>query len=449
MYTKLLKAMEAYPVNRCAGVLCALSGGADSVALVHLMARLGGESGFPVYAAHFNHGIRGAEADRDEAFARSLCKKLGVPFFVGRGDAPALARSEGIPLEQAARRLRYQYFAEALALTGAQCVAAAHHMDDQAETVLMHIMRGSGVHGLRGMDFFNAGDNGVPVIRPLLGVRRAEIEAYIAENGLEYVTDSTNLTPDARRNRVRLELLPYIESNYNSNIVESLAVLARMAALDDDCLNSLAESALVPVRGGYDRRRIAEEAYPVRVRALFLLLQRSGARVDTERKHIEAADALLTATSGSAIDLPGARLRVSGECITCEPLIEAEPWEAQFSEAGFDTPSGRVECRAWTGEPFSEDVQAIDLDKLPASATVRNRRAGDVVRPVGAPGAKKLKELFIDKKIPKELRDGLPLIADGGNVLAVFGVCTAESVKIDEATRRGLLMKYYRTEDKR
>lgn len=443
MYTLMCKAMEAYPLSGADGALCGVSGGADSAALLHAMTRLGAERGFPVYAAHYHHGIRGPEADRDESFVREYCASLGVRLLAGRGDAPALAEREGIPLEQAARRLRYGFFGEALAECGAKCVAVAHHADDQAETVLMHIMRGSGVHGVRGMDFLNDTDYGYDVIRPLLAVRRAGIEDYIAANRLAYVTDSTNLEPDARRNRVRLELIPYMERYFNANIVDSLGALARFAAEDDDCLDRMAAAALKPLRSGFDRAALAALDRPVRVRALFLLLEGCGARVDIERRHIEAADALLTAVSGSAIDLPGVTLRVSGGCITAAPVPESAEWSVPFDPAGFDTPEGRVDCRPWTGG-FTEAAQAIDLDKLPADAVVRNRRPGDTVRPVGAPGTKKLKEFFIDKKIPKELRDGLPLLCSGSRVMAVLGVCCAGEVMVDADTQRALLMEYTR-----
>lgn len=230
--SKVKSAIDKYGlINKNERVLVGLSGGADSVTLLHVLLKIAPERGFELCAAHLNHGIRGAEAYHDQHFVEELCKGLGVPLVCEGLDIPGIARAEGKTLEQAAREKRYEFFHRAAKELGADKIAVAHHMDDQAESIMLHLIRGSGLKGLMGMEPAY-GD----IIRPLLWARRREIEEYAADNGLKYCTDSTNLERDASRNRIRLDLIPYIQDNLNPCFVEGLCSMGELLRQDEEYL---------------------------------------------------------------------------------------------------------------------------------------------------------------------------------------------------------------------
>lgn len=285
-------------------VLAALSGGVDSVVLLHLLCAARREGRIArVAAAHLHHGLRGAAADEDAAFCAELCRRWDVPFLMGRADVRAAADERGLSLEAAAREERYAFLRDAAHRLGADCIATGHHMDDQAETVLLHLLRGSGLAGLCGMRP-RTGD----IARPLLAERRAGIEAYAVENGLTWRTDLTNDSPDMLRNRVRHELLPLLVS-LNPAAVERLASTAQLLRQDEAFLSSLAAGALREAAadgGGYGRAALLALDGSVRSRALKRLLL--AAQPDgVQRRDVERLDALLTAQTGTRIELRGGR----------------------------------------------------------------------------------------------------------------------------------------------
>ncbi|MDO4572254.1 MAG: tRNA lysidine(34) synthetase TilS [Clostridia bacterium] len=305
-------------------VLVGLSGGADSVALLHAL-RLCMEQGRiqSLGAAHLVHGIRGESAERDAAFCERLCRDWDIPFFLGRADAPAQARLRGQTLEQAARELRYAFLRERAAGFQAGCIAVAHHADDQAETLLLHLMRGSGRTGLCGMRM-RADD----IARPLLKRRRRDIEAYLKDNGLEHCTDETNAGQDAARNRVRHALLPLMES-FNPRLTEALCRLAAHMLEDEDYFSARVDAALEAARlpQGYARRQILALPGPLRARALLRLL-RECLDGDVCEADIRRLEALLPAATGSAIELRGGRTAwLENEAL----LLGAQPAARRFA----------------------------------------------------------------------------------------------------------------------
>ena len=219
-------------------VLCAVSGGADSVCLLHMMLSLSQKENFTVYAAHFNHGLRGAEAERDQEFVRGLCEKWGVSCVFGAGDTKARIYETGETVEEGARALRYAFLTEAAKKVGAEKIATAHTANDQAETVLFRLARGTGSLGLGGIPAVRD-----PFIRPLLAVSRAEVEAYLAAREIPYVTDSTNEDVKYARNRVRAEILPAMEQ-LNGRAVENICRSAEILSMESDYLQSLADARM-------------------------------------------------------------------------------------------------------------------------------------------------------------------------------------------------------------
>ncbi len=419
-----------------ASAVAGVSGGADSVALLHMLRSLG----YTVYAAHFNHGIRGAEADEDEAFVQRLCAGLCVPFLAGRADVPALAARSGQTLEQAAREARYAFLEEARIHFGADSIAVAHHMDDQAETVLMHLVRGAGLSGLVGMQPRRG-----RVIRPFLCLRRSELEAYLAREGIPFRTDCTNLLRGGTRNRIRLDVLPYLSEHVNSGAVPAICSAAELLGQDEAYLSSAARSALEKARRAphaYDRAALAALPPALLGRAIRMALADAGAAVDVTRAHVARAAALLGGGTGALLRLPGAEVRVEYSLVRFgAPEKGAALFSVPLARSGrTETPAGvwiaeEVPPAEFAPDPFTA---CFDLAKLGEGAlTVRTRMPGDRFFPLNAPGRRKLKEFFIDKKVPRAMRD-IPLIAMGQDILFVPGHCIADTVKVDENTARVL-----------
>ena len=436
MENKVLKTITSHDLLRPGEVvLCAVSGGADSVALLLCLYELRDTLGIRLRAAHFNHHIRGEEADRDEEFVRDLCKKIDVECVTGGGDVPAYAKEQGYTLEQAARILRYEF----LEAQGADKIAVAHHMDDQAESVLMHIIRGSGTHGIAGMRYVRG-----KIIRPLLGIRRREIEKYLAEKNVFFCTDTTNLIEDGTRNKLRLSIIPEITERINPGFTESLCHMADIVRTDDDYLCAIAARELDECRknGGFLRERIAALDEPIRRRALRLAMNEAGAFADIEQKHVEAVEKLLTARTGARLDLPHIvaynsydiiRFSNDKNCAT----IQSEDICIPFSvgEHHFGTLTISVSEAGRGAFKTDAHTSCVDASKIPADAVFRTRKAGDRIHPVGAGGSKKLKDFFIDKKVERDRRD-VPLLCSGNEVLCVIGMCVSEKAAVDGGTEK-------------
>lgn len=427
-------------------VVAGVSGGADSVALLHTLWSLAPSMGLTLYAAHLNHGIRGASADADEEFVRGLCEFYGVPLYRGHADVPSLARSHGQTLEQAGRDARYDFLEEARRYFHADVIAVAHHMDDQAETMLLHLTRGAGLAGLTGMKPRRG-----RVIRPLLSLRRSEIEAYLLQEGLAFCTDETNLLRDGMRNRIRLDVLPYLAEHVNPAIVPALCATAELLARDETYLCENAERELAAARRGenaYDRTALAALPPALLGRAVRMALADAGAAANIERVHVEQVTALLRGRTGARLRVPGADVWADYALLRIGRLPEAADAEAfslPLSRAGETrTPAGLFLAEEALPEAMVRErfTACFDLDKLPAEGLcVRTRQPGDRFFPLNAPGRRKLKEFFIDKKIPREKR-GMPLIAAGQEILFVPGYCVADTVKVDERTARILRVTY-------
>lgn len=422
------------------GVLAGVSGGADSVALLYALHELKDELGFSLYAAHLNHGIRGEEAEGDQAYVRELCETLGVPLYEERLDIPAIAGAQGKTLEQAAREQRYEFFERALEKFGASRIAVAHHMEDQAESIMLHMIRGSGLKGLTGMKYSR--DN---IIRPFLDIHRQDVENYLSDKGVSYRTDSTNLDRDASRNRLRLDVMPYISEHINPAVTDALCSMVKLLSEDEKYLAAQAEKALEKAKmsGGYDRVELMLQPRPILSRALRLALEREGVHADIERKHIELLTSLLGARTGASLDLPHISAWISYDRICFGQRAEKQDLETYFVFPG-KTLFGR-------GFFFAEDVEGdiiksnvigyMDRNRLSAEAVVRTRREGDVFFPCGAPGSKKLKAVMIDRKIPRDEREQ-PGIFLGNELLFMPGLGISDKVKVTSDTRRIVRVQY-------
>ena len=404
-------------------VLVALSGGADSVALLKILCDARDQGILNVMAAHFEHGIRGAESLADADFCRSLCAELDVLYIPGRADVPEIARRTGEGLETCARNLRHRFLNETADMFGCDFIALAHHMDDQAETVLMHILRGSGTDGACGMRRLSG-----RLYRPLLDVRKSEIIEYLRAEGLEWREDSTNRISDNPRNALRLEAIPAIERVYPAG-VRALARYARNIAIENELISRLAdefyESRVEKLPHGWriDMSGKCEEA----------LLRRALRRIcgpdltSAKLNELVALDSACDVFGGMRAEKCGDRLYVTGRFETAHAA-------ALLKLNGLTELEGlcRISCSPAPAVPEKvlKSTQVLRRGAL-EGAVLRTRIEGDRIAPFGMNGAKSLSDYMTDLKIDRPMRDLVPVIARGHDVLWVVGYGISRECAID------------------
>lgn len=397
-------------------ILCALSGGRDSVCLLHYLEDLSARCGFSVAAAHFNHQMR-PTALRDEEFTRELCCKWGIPLSVGQGDVYAAAEENGWSAEEAARKLRYDFLEKTAQELGAERIATAHHREDQAETVLLNLLRGTGPEGLGGIPPVRG-----KFIRPLLQTSRDEIDAYIAAHRLPYMEDETNQQEQFTRNRLRLRLWPQLEEIHpgaSSHIVHTAQILRE----ENRYLNTLAAEYL-PAEGAEiacDTLLRAPEV--LRMRIVRLLLQRTEAGgKDFGAVHYEAVVKL--AGNGGMLDLPG------GICAVCRqgrlsfvPKNEtlAGKTLSEYTNWGKYTIYQRKQFGNFSKK---EDTILLNCDKINQPIQVRAFESSDRLTLPGSRGSRSIKRLLAERGIPAEERRCVPVFCVGERPAAVYGVGT-------------------------
>ena len=392
-------------------VLCAVSGGRDSMALLHLLLDMAEKGGFRVAAAHFNHRLR-PTADRDEAFVRDWCRARDVPLVCGIGDARAFARQAGTSLEDAARTLRYQFLENTADRLGADRIATAHHREDNAETVLLHLLRGSGLQGLGGIPPVRG-----RIVRPLLEMGREDINSYIQMNSIPFVEDETNRDTAFTRNRLRLEVLPLLEeiSPGCGGRIAGTAALLR----EEDCHLRREAEALLPESGGGEQvlpAPLLGRQDPAMGRRLVRTMGRR-LGVELSRSQVEAVLAL---SSGGYLDLPGGlcAVRQPHRLIMRKRTALPPPLVLQMGEQ--DWGPWRVVVRP--GGPAAENDRTVVLKACPGTLTIaawdgRGRLAVEN-------GSRTIKRLFADRGIPVECREEHPALHLNGVPAAVFGVAT-------------------------
>ena len=422
-------------------VLLGLSGGADSTVLLHLLLAARDTLGLgEVRALHVNHGLRGDAAARDEAFCRDLCKQWNVPFAAETVDVPAAVAETGESVEQAARRLRY---AALFAHANGAAVVTAHTASDNAETVLLHLTRGSGLRGLCGI-LPRQND----LVRPLLFATRAEVEAYAAANGLSFVTDETNADTAYSRNRVRADVMPALKA-VNPQVETALLRLCDSLREDEECLRDQGQLLLECAEfedapGTYDRE-VLKPAPPAILRRA--LLQMLPSTVDVEKAHVEALCDLVC--EGGAVTLPGGVIvKTQGDAVfVAAKTEETEPFSFPVEIGVPFTIAGETYVlRLFSAAEF-ENCRKVyslllhsygDYAKINGVLTVRSRLDGDTYRPVGR-GTKTLKKLLNEAGLSAEERSELPLLCDENGIVAAFGFGFDERAKVTDQTENILV----------
>jgi len=403
-----------------AKVLCAVSGGLDSMCLLHFACR---QKGLRVVAAHFNHGLRGEAADADEAFVRTYCEEKRIPFFAGRGDTRALAESEGMSAEEAGRELRYAFLQEVAAMEGCNAILTAHHADDNAETMLLNLIRGTGSAGLAGIPQVRG-----HICRPFLRIARETLAAYAAEWKIPHVEDETNADSDAAdRNRIRLEVMPLLKK-INPRAAEHMSHASRILLAENAALEAMAEELLGDMAASGEsislsRNVLLDAPLAVAERmTLQMLAAAAGQRKDLTAAHVEAVLELADAgADGSEVSLPyGLVARREGEMLQIRRKKQLDSVQLCV-----DTPllwgdytvtlmrSGAGEGMALTGT-----VQTIAVGPCPA---------GERIKLQGENGARTIKRLCMDRKIPLSRREGLPAIYADGHLAGVWSVGVDET----------------------
>ena len=385
MLNKLQQTLDKFQmVNPGDKVICALSGGADSVALLFGMYLIREKLDIRVEAAHFNHNLRGTESDRDEAFVKDLCSRFDIPLHLG--SAYVTPGKKG--LEAAARGARYRFFDT---LEGK--IATAHTADDNAETVLMHLVRGTGLKGLGGIAPVNGN-----VIRPMLNITRRQVEAFLQEYSLRFVEDSSNRGDDFLRNRLRHHVMPILKAE-NPRFSENTSAMAQRLRQDEAALAQKADFDELP-----DVQTLKAMAPAVRSRVLERFLKASGVK-EPEKEHIQLAESLVFS------EKPSAQAQFPDGVTVTRVYDRLQAAEKQRM------PRCRITCG-----PAEEIVNTDDTFTVRPVGTilVRSRRSGEEMRLPG--GTKSLKKLFIDRKIPAALRDCVPVVADDAGVLGVYGI---------------------------
>ena len=456
---RVLRAIEREPLIPEGGrVLVALSGGSDSVALGTLLCEIAEAASWSVAGMlHVNHQLRGRDADADEAFCREIARDFRVPIAVERVDVAARAKADRISIEEAGHRVRYEMFDREAARLGVERVATGHTRDDLAETVLLRLIRGAGPGGLAGIR-----PRAGRVIRPLLDVSRAELRTYLEARGRAFRDDETNRDLQVTRNRIRLQLLPFLAEHFSPAIVEALARDAAIARADADWIEQAANEAASGIvkyeegRVSVDTVRLAAEPPAVGRRIAKGVLERAAGR-GVDFQHVERLldMAARPAATAAKADFPGCRVTRHGATLVLDApdprrrgTGAAEGFEYQLGVPGEVTVAeAGVALSASPGAASSELTARGDRVTVRAAGvtpplTVRSWRPGDVFRPLGLGGRKKLQDFFVDRKIARETRGSIPIVTDARlGIVWVVGHAVAEDFRVTDASQGVLILK--------
>jgi len=438
-------------------VIASVSGGADSTCLAHLLLAARERLGVTLEVAHFNHQLRGRQSERDAATVEALARRLGLRFHLGLGDAFTAQMRRSASVQELARDMRLGFLL-GLARRRRAIVALGHTGDDQSETMVMRFLAGAGPAGLGGIP---PASHGGRLVHPLLFARRAAIESWLAARGLPWRTDSTNRTRRYLRNRLRLDLLPVLAREYNPRIVERLCALAEMLRRDADFIETHSARLLEAAAAGSQRYAFTHEllaaTHPAVLSRTLLLALRAVARppADFSSRHVEA---LMTPGTGArSWDLPGgvscrcdgaglilARSTAAARQAIQQPTTLRLPGRVALSSGDTVTASVRTRPSGFDPRTFGADPfrVALDLHSLNPPLAIRSRLPGDRFRPLGLPADKKLKELFIEAKIPANQRAGVPLVCDRDGIVWVAGLRPAERCRVHAGTKRLLVLEF-------
>ena len=465
MFTKVKDYTEKYQMLISEDrVIVGVSGGADSVCLLLVLLEMQRDKGFDLVAVHVNHGLRGVEADADEAFVKHFCEKRGVPLEIYHKDVRAIAKERKQSAEEAGREVRRDCFEKARIKHGGTKIALAHHQNDNAETFLFRLARGTGLKGLGGM---------APVkgeyIRPLLCVDRDEIEAYLSEQDISYCTDASNASDEYARNRIRNHVIPFLQEEMNTKAIQHMSDTMEQMRQVQEYLEAQADvyrkACVRETEHGYviedgQYRRVPQVLQPVLLKhVMTAVCQREK---DIESIHVNQLQELFEKQTGRKIDLPyqmEARRVYNGVLIyvkkdTKDTKMEETTFDLTQPTAMFQWKNQNISCRILNkmkidGETLEKShTKRFDCDIIKHGISFRTRRPGDYITIYPDGRTQKLKSYFINEKIPQEERDEVLLVADGSHILWIVGYRVSCTYQVNENTNRVLEIHVDKGEEK-
>ena len=443
MFDKALSTVKKYDMlHENDTVVVGLSGGADSCALLHFLVSLRDKMNLTVCACHINHQLRGAEADRDEKFAADFCKAHDVPIYILHADVKGEALKQKKSTEQCGRDIRYAFFGEIAEKLHAK-TATAHTASDNAETVLFNLARGSGAAGLCGIPPVR--DN---IIRPLIECTRADIEAYCTKHDIHYVTDSTNLTDEYTRNKIRLEVMPVLKKinpAFESTVSAMTQRMKETVDFTDRCAENALSSALTD--RGYKISDLQQLDKAVLSRAIILLCQKNS--VTPEAKHIELIKKIVY--NSGAVELKNNIFAVSSQGflrIVSKNSVNTSQTVTWNGQEFLFINNKKISLSKINKDVFHNRKKfdkflfhnALDCDTIPLTAVFRTRKQGDIFAPHGRNVTKSVKKLFIELKIPREQRDSIIMLADGSDILWIEGIGVCENSSVKDSSKNIVLV---------
>lgn len=445
-------------IERWDKILVCVSGGPDSMALLHLLKDLIEDYNIKLVVAHLDHMLRGRQAIADANFVKKAAAKLNIPFIMERSNVRAIANSNKMSVEEAAREARYNFYQRAAEKIGATKIATAHTMDDQAETMLMRFIKGSGSLGLSGIPYKRRlGDRWV--IRPLLDIKRIDIEKYLKRRKISSRVDPTNLKTFYLRNKIRHILIPLLEREFNPKIKENLNLVAKNLSCEFNYLNAIThrlfkrltsemKAAIAVNVSDLLRQHVALQRLIVRE----IIYRLKGDLKRIAYKHWQEIESMLSGTGKTSIDLPDGlkvtkregRLIFSKRGVTQKRITQLRkivkldiPGEVIIPELGMKICSEIVRYTPkFKKGKKRKRTEYINGDSITPPLKIRIRRKGDRMKPLGMRSFKKLHDIFVDEKVPRELRDKIPLIVSGNRILWAGGVKLSEDYRIDKNTKK-------------
>lgn len=432
-------------------ILVALSGGPDSLCLLNILKELREELDIEIGAAHLNHLLRGEDAFKDEEFVISTCKEMNIPYYVKRVDINKYSKEHKLSSELAGRNVRYGFFDEILKKDGFNKIATAHNANDQAETIIFRLMRGTGLEGLGGIKVCREDK----IIRPILCLTRKEVEKYIKEKNLNPRIDKTNFEKIYNRNKIRLDIIPYIQNNFNEDIVKTLNRMSLLIQKD----NAFIERLCIKAYNEYCKRNTDSKFYILK-KELFkedqaivtriirtALIEYSKSHYDFEMKHIYDILELSKKETGKGINLPkniyveniygdikiSSKMKEDIKVDKTEFLLNKKSIgedRIQFNNYEFEISVLKNKSTNLIDLKENKLVKYFDLDKINENILFRTRKNGDKITPLGMKGQKKLKDIFINMKVPKEERDLIPVICFDNYIAWILGLQISDNFKV-------------------
>lgn len=432
-------------------IVVGVSGGADSLCLLHVLWSISNKYAITLIAVHLNHCFRGMEAEADAEFVRAFCQSHKIKSYIETFNVPKYIKETGLSPEEAGREIRYKLFEQIRVKENAHKIAVAQNQNDNVETIVMRFIRGTGIEGLKGIE--SVRDN---IIRPILDIQRSSIEEYCIDNQLKPRIDKTNLEPIYQRNKIRLELLPYVKDNFNTNINMAMIRLSEIAKEENDFIEEQTADKLIDIANiktdkiSFEKQKILQCHIAIQKRLIRMSIMKIvGTLNGFEQKHIESVLHLCTKNTGSAVILPQKlKAYISYNNLILTKVIEKQDKKCYYSliydkDQIFKEENVLIKTSIKSIEEISLENSNpyrifIDYSKISNELKLRNRQQGDVFSPIGMKGSKKLKDYFIDEKIPKESRDNIYLVADDKQIVWIIGNRISERYKISSTTKEVL-----------